>query len=596
MKRSWIQRLAVSGALSAAALAAMSRPAQACGGFFCSVAQPVNQAAERIIFADNGDGTITAVIQILYNGPSKSFSWLLPISTVPQGDQLAVASDLAFTRLQAATNPQFNLTTRVEGQCTETNQRLSNPSGAVAAPGVAFDTNESGVNVEASGVVGQFEWTVISLTNPNEPDPATPALDWLRQNGYDVTPEGGALIGPYLADGMYLLALKLVKGSDSGSIRPIELTYAAQAPMIPIKLTAVAANRDMGVMTWALSNARAVPFNYNALELNEARINWFNASSNYNQVVTEAADAAGGQGFVTEFAGPSTRLADVVWMPNDETQWRAVQGATYASFGDLFRALQSNYEGWNGFWDAVRRVLTLPLGVTFEDFKACPSCYASRIEFSPTQLFSAIESDVIEPLRSVQKLIDRSPYTTRLYSTLSAAEMTVDPVFVFNPDLPEVDNVHRAVRVIECNRNLSQFSAPWRIELPQGSVIRGTPATLNQWPAAIDAQPANFRVLTLSNSGAGRVVDDNADEINTQLAAYNEALPSGSSGSTGSASAGRGGFCSLGRTPSQPLALTLPGLLGVAWLRRRRRARPANRQPAEPARERECVSPSSAHS
>ena len=56
----------VSRALLAAAAASWSPPAAACGGFFCSQQQPVNQAAERIIFADNGDGTITAVIQILY--------------------------------------------------------------------------------------------------------------------------------------------------------------------------------------------------------------------------------------------------------------------------------------------------------------------------------------------------------------------------------------------------------------------------------------------------------------------------------------------------------------------------------------------------
>jgi hypothetical protein len=574
MKCEWLQRLAVSGAVSAAALLVLSRPAQACGGFFCSVAQPVNQAAERIIFADNGDGTITAVIQILYQGPSKNFSWLLPISTVPQGDDLAVASDLAFTRLQAATNPQYNLTTRVEGECGGSTllSQNSSPGGATATPQVAFDTPEGRVTVEASGVVGQFAWTVISLTNPNEPEPAAPALAWLRQNGYDVPPEGGALIGPYLADGMYLLALKLVKGSDSGSIRPIALTYSAQAPMIPIKLTAVAANQDMGVMTWALSNARAVPLNYNALELNEARINWFNASSNYNQVVTEAADAAGGQGFVTEFAGPSTQLADVVWLPGDEAEWSSVRSGTYGSFSDLLQTLQNNYEDWSGFWDAVRRVVTLPAGVSFEDFKSCPYCYSDGIEFSPTQLFAGIESDVIEPLRGVQRLIDRSPYTTRLYSTLSAAEMTVDPVFVFNPDLPEVNNVHRAERVIECNRNVDQFNAPWRIELPQGSLIRGTAATLNRWPSAVDEQPANFRVLTLSSSGAGRVVDDNADEINTQLVVYNQSLSSPSSGG----SAERGGFCSLGRAsdqPRAPLALTVPGLLGAAWLRRRRRAR-----------------------
>ncbi|MEO8185412.1 MAG: DUF2330 domain-containing protein, partial [Deltaproteobacteria bacterium] len=537
--------------------------------------QPVNQAAERIIFADNGDGTITAVIQILYEGPSESFSWLLPISTVPEGDELAVASDLAFARLQAATNPQYNLTPRVEGTCRQSRGDSATSLVGIAPPIAAnFDAEEGGVSVDASGVVGQFAWSVISLENPDVPDPSAPALDWLRSNGYDVTPEAAALVGPYLADGMHLLALRLTKGSDSGSIRPIRLSYAAAAPMIPIKLTAVAANRDMGVMTWALSNARAVPFNYNALELNEARINWFNAASTYNQVVTEAADAAGGQGFVTEFAGPSAQLANVVWPSSDEADWQSLRGRTYPSLGELLGSLRNYYQGWSGFWDAVRRVVTLPQGVSFEDFKACPNCFP-RVEFSPSSLFDAIETDVIDPVREVQSLIDRTPYTTRLYSTLSAAEMTLDPVFVFNPDLPEVDNIHRAERVIECNPNVYQSDAPWRIELPQGSLLRGSARSVNQWPSALDAAPANFRVLSRSSSGPGRVVEDNADEINTQLAAYNESLASSGSASP-AASSDRGGFCSLARAPdpsgqpSAPLGLALCGLIGGVWACRRR--------------------------
>src|SRR5205085_8009423 len=94
--------------------------ALACGGFFCNQSQPVNQAAESIIFADNGDGTTTAVIQIQYQGPSKSFSWLLPLSSVPKADtDIGIASNLALQRLQAATNPNYTLTTRVEGVCRQ---------------------------------------------------------------------------------------------------------------------------------------------------------------------------------------------------------------------------------------------------------------------------------------------------------------------------------------------------------------------------------------------------------------------------------------------------------------------------------------------
>src|SRR6187402_473285 len=94
--------------------------ANACGGFFCNAAQPVNQAAEGIIFVDNGDGTTTAVIQIQYQGPAQNFSWLLPISSVPKSDSdIGIASNLALQRLQSATNPSYTLTTRVEGTCRQ---------------------------------------------------------------------------------------------------------------------------------------------------------------------------------------------------------------------------------------------------------------------------------------------------------------------------------------------------------------------------------------------------------------------------------------------------------------------------------------------
>src|SRR6188768_675606 len=98
----------------------LPKTAQACGGFFCNSAQPVNQAAEGIIFADNGDGTTTAVIQIQYQGPSQNFSWLLPISSVPKSDaDIGVASNVALQRLQTATNPSYSLTLKVEGTCRE---------------------------------------------------------------------------------------------------------------------------------------------------------------------------------------------------------------------------------------------------------------------------------------------------------------------------------------------------------------------------------------------------------------------------------------------------------------------------------------------
>jgi MYXO-CTERM domain-containing protein len=557
----WVRRGLKALAMAAPLCAALTLapPAHACGGFFCSATNPVNQSAERILFAQNDDGTVTAVIEILYQGPSQSFSWLLPISGVPMGDQIAVASNIAFQRLQQATNPQYNLNTRIEGTCNEreTNFRGVAASSDNGAPNLSAGGKDDGVTVEASGVVGAFEWTVISLDDSLS-SPADAAVQWLTTNGYDVPPGAPGLLGPYLADGLNLLALRLKKGADVGSIRPIVLTYPAEHPMIPIKLTAVAANENMGVLAWILGKARAVPQNYYSLELNEARINWFNAGSNYNDVVTAAADDASGQGFVTEMAGATDVLADQIWSVSDDLQWQNVR--TRAESAGGINEVLGMYSSFDGFWDVAQAHLTFePPTTTLDQVKQCPSCY---FPVADGEFLDALEADVIEPVRLVRDLIASHPQITRLYSTLSASEMTVDPLFSFNPDLQAVSNVHTADRVIECSNGYYVDEAPWRIELPSGGVVRGGPTTLNNWPSTFDSLPANRRILRVGESGNGKVMEDNTDSISSALKTYGKSLPTPPRHSTGGCSF-HGGAGSAGT------AFVMLGL-AAALLRRRR--------------------------
>jgi hypothetical protein len=306
-----------------------------------------------------------------------------------------------------------------------------------------------------------------------------------------------------------------------------------------------------------------------SLELNEARINWFNANSNYNAVVSAAADEGGGQGFVTEYAKPATSLAKVVWGDFEEAQWNSFQAATFASFQDLFQRAQSQYGTWDGFWDAVNASVKLPAGVEFVDFRACPDCYPG-FELPPTAFMASLERNVIEPMRSVQTLIDRNGYVTRLYSTMSAEEMTVDPLFTFNASLGEVSNVHTATRVIECTPALTQFEAPWRVQLPGGGLVRGAGSQLT-WPA-FDDQPATTRIVRVSASGPGVVVEDNSERIASELDAYNATLSSASGGlpsSTGGSftTGGRsttGGASSSGGSTSAKGGSSASGSSGAA--------------------------------
>jgi hypothetical protein len=484
-------------------LSAGAQRAHACGGLFCNSASPVNQAAERILFSENGDGTVTAVIEIQYQGPAERFSWVLP---VPGEPVIEISSTAAFDRLQTATNPQYMLQTTFEDDCPVPASGSAGGRGATVDGGGANESPD--VVVLAAGTVGPFDYELI-MVNPQVDDPADAAITWLTENEYDVTTLGPEVLGPYLADGLNLLAFRLNKQNDTGSIRPIVITYESERPFIPIRPTAVAANDDMGVMVWVVGASRAVPENYKALELNEALINWFNPMDTYDAVVSAAADEAGGQGFVTELADDSSTLTGVILADWEEQEWDRISSQQYARPLDFVLEAAMMYGEWDGFEDALRAALTLPDGVTVADILRCANCYATNpgVMLDEGMFRLRLYEDVYRPMLETQERLLSRPYVTRLYTTMSAEDMTMDPSFTFNGDLDDVSNLHMATQILECNGD-----GGFRIVLPQGDTVTGSEQGV--WPNEVGGdQPAARKIMQLSRSGQGEVLEDNSDRI-----------------------------------------------------------------------------------
>ncbi len=538
MERRLFRDLGAGAALAVAGLVATAAgapsPASACGGFFCSSANPVNQAAEQIIFVENGDGTVTAVIQIMYEGPASQFAWVLPVPGVPE---VAVSSDQALDTLKQFTNPSYQLIRTFSSGCGFAN------GGAVGVPGSAPtadpDSEGGGVTVQASGAIGPYDYTVIAV-DAELADPADVAIEWLNANSYDVGALGPEVLRPYLLEGLNLVAFKLQKGNSSGSIRPVMLTYESALPSIPIRPTAVAANDDMGVMVWVLSSARAIPENYKALELNEALIDWFNPNNNYNEVVSRAADEAQGQGFVTEYANRTQTLIDAglsIFPDWQQETWAKFMSQQHSDPVMMVQAAAQNWSGWDGFDDALQGAVTLPPEIAFEDFERCMRCYIAEqgVVFDTSAYLTNLYEKVIKPMADTQALIESRPYITRLYTTMSADEMTTDPVFDFNPDLADVSNVHTAEQTIECVNGTP--NGPWTVQLAQGDRVKGTDQSV--WPIEIDSMPAALKILELGTQGQGRVVVDNSADVSDMM--DDDMMSSGGSGGSGGSAPGGAG-------------------------------------------------------
>jgi hypothetical protein len=563
-----VTSIAAAGALASSLLAP---PAQACGGFFCDNVQPINQAAERILFAVEDDGSVTATIQILYSGDADSFAWVLPVAGSPE---VSVSSNLAFARLQAATNPTYTLTTRVEGTCSAGLLRSagseSDFSGARSDAGAGADAGASPVTVVNEGSVGPYDFVVISIDTTSEGITDT-AVEWLHDNGYQIDEAGAARLEPYLSGGMNLLAFRLTSGNSTGSIRPVQISFGSGLASIPIRPTAVAAVEDMGVMVWVLGRYRAIPVNYMSLELNEALINWLSPAPTYNDVVIAAANQAGGQGFVTELAADADTFEDVVFSEGERGLWTDIASQDWTNReGQLLQRVLGSFGGFDGIRDALAGY-PLPDGITLDDLMNCPFCYVTGSEtdiegFDPEAFLAAMETQAIEPMARTAALFGTHPYLTRFYTTMSADEMTRDPAFDFNSNLPDLSNAHTADRIIECSPSINQFEAPWRVELANGETIRGSG---NAWPFSVDdgSMPANARIARLETDGDGEIIVDNVAAIATALTDHNRTVPRLREPSGG------GLLCSASAANTGIPVLGLFSLAGVALALGRRRAR-----------------------
>jgi hypothetical protein len=390
----------------------------------------------------------------------------------------------------------------------------------------------------ASGAIGPYDYDVI-MVNPSISDRAQVAVDWLTMHSYDVGPMGADLLRPYLMDDLNLIAFKLTKSATTGSIRPVMLTYTAALPSIPIRPTAVAANDDMGVLVWVLSDARAIPQNYKALELNDALIDWFMPNNNYNRVVSLAADEAMGQGFVTEFAGKTTQFkkdsGTAIFSTYQQSSWDSFSAATYPDALTMIRTANMSWGGYDGFDDALQASVTLPTTIAFNDFKNCLACYitAQGVTFDQTLFLRQLYEKVIKPMADTQALFDSAQYVTRLYTTMSAEEMTTDPAFDFNKDLADVSNLHTATITTGCGG-----VGPWTATLATGDKVSGT--TMGVWPIKVGDQPAARKILEYGKQGEGKVIEDRSAMIEKLLKA-GFAAPAGTGGSSGGTGGTSGG-------------------------------------------------------
>jgi hypothetical protein len=262
--------------LGVLSIAALAKPAQACGGCF----QPPSQSGdvitdEKMIFRVTPQAT-TLYDEIEYSGNPASFGWVLPI----RGQvTVGLSSDLLFQALETAT------ATTIQAPYIPPCSCGCAQGGFGGAPQASAGTSGSssgggGVTVISQQTVGPYDTVQLKSTDPN-------ALNnWLAANGYVVPSGFQPTIAAYVSEGFDFLALKLAPGQGVAAMRPVRVTTPGAGLSLPLRMVAAGTGATVGVTLWVMADGRYEPSNMKSFTIDPSEITWdFSTNtSNYAQI------------------------------------------------------------------------------------------------------------------------------------------------------------------------------------------------------------------------------------------------------------------------------------------------------------------------
>lgn len=504
------------GVALVALAAILPSPASACGGFFCSTS-PVDQSSERIVYAQDEDGTLTMAVEVSYAGFDDDFAWIVPVPVPPE---ISLGTTALFDALEDATEPTWVYEERVEGRCRDYPACVYRSGGsplagscyeATAAEPDYVDTttirDESppppdpviggdGVTVYSERPIGPYETVVLGASS------AAQVVDWLSIHGYDVPATALPLLEPYAAAGNVFVALRLSATRADSALRPIVLRSRPPEVCLPIRLTAVASTATLPIRAFFLGRHPVVSRNYSRVEIAMDEPGFWLDGLSYDTSVGGAVSEMGGQAFATDYSGRTPVLDGLVLPSVADLAGTSDPHAFLAALRDR------RFPADAMLLDVLSLHLVGP-GATTDSFyynclvTASSATCGAPIHWDPAGLAAAIESEIVVPRRDAAELVGRHPRLTRLSTAMPRSAMTLDPIFVEDDGAPAVDNIHRAVLVTHCSDAFFWGDAPQDLVVGEGTALdlraggrilwstAGIPADPVEYCARFDAIPAS---------------------------------------------------------------------------------------------------------
>lgn len=281
-----------------------------CGFYVAQADAKLFNKTSEVIIARMGDQTVVTMSSD-FEGPVQDFAMVIPIPEVPTRAMIRVADPNIFGKLDAYSGPR--IVEYFDSDPCEAN--YEDDWGGFDDFDSGFESEEADseeetdeknqVTIKARYTVGEYDIIILSAKESGG------LVRWLTANEYKIPEKAKRLLQPYIKNGMFFFLVKVnldkMPAGEKQDLRPLQLTYASDRFMLPIRLGMANAEENQDMIVYAFSDrGRIECTNYRTVEIpTDVRVPEFAADTFgafYNDLFNKSWKDAGENVVFTEYS------------------------------------------------------------------------------------------------------------------------------------------------------------------------------------------------------------------------------------------------------------------------------------------------------
>lgn len=239
-------------------------------GFYVSKADgSIKNKTSQVILARDGRKTVVTMYND-FKGNIKDFAMVIPVPVLLQKNDIRVVDPGIFQRLNDYSSPRLVeyydanpcMSRMYEMDDVNSVQESVVMKSANAAPSI----KGYGVKIEAQYLVGEYDILILGAKE------SSGLKRWLNDNGYKIPESAEEVLEPYIKSNLKFFVAKVnpkqAAALNNGFLRPIQISFASEKFILPIRLGMANADGDQDLIVYGLTRkGRIECTNYRNLDI-----------------------------------------------------------------------------------------------------------------------------------------------------------------------------------------------------------------------------------------------------------------------------------------------------------------------------------------